>query len=286
MSMTDIAAQSRVKKIEALKLTDVSGAVKTGTARLILECVTVQYGGVLILDSLSLEVCDYELAALTGPGGSGKTTVLNCIAGECGLANGRILLNGEVIAENHPKGRSKNIYKGDNANQYKKTVRLTPNQIAKRGVVRVKQDVGWNDRPTVFDVLFYAKINAAKRGMFGVPLQKVAVDADKMRRETADLLDVHNLSQWKDLNPAGLPYAVQRRLAIAEALATTPSLLLLDEPSAEMSPEDSLDLYEHIKRIKNSCKLAVLMIEPSWDLALKMSDRVFSLDRGRLIPRR
>ena len=106
-----------------------------------LEDVTMQFGGVVAVDNLSLEVNKGEIVALIGPNGAGKTTAFNCITGIYEPTNGRITLHDEVIAENYPQGKMKKDYKGSNNGRYTKVVKYTPDKITKRGVARTFQNI-------------------------------------------------------------------------------------------------------------------------------------------------
>jgi branched-chain amino acid transport system ATP-binding protein len=104
-----------------------------------------------------------------------------------------------------------------------------------------------------------------------------------MREETLALLEEQNLAQYKDHMASSLPYGLQRRLEIARALATDPTLLLLDEPAAGMNPQETQDLAEFIKKIREEYKLTILLIEHHMDLVMQISDRIYVLDFGKLI---
>jgi branched-chain amino acid transport system ATP-binding protein len=104
-----------------------------------------------------------------------------------------------------------------------------------------------------------------------------------MREETASLLQDQDLYQYRNELAVSLPYGLQRRLEIARALATKPSLLLLDEPAAGMNPQETMELSAFIKRIKDEFNLSIFMIEHHMDLVMKISDRIYVLDFGKLI---
>ena len=280
--MTDALARAG-EKSAALKLVDVSEASKAGTAHLILEDVTMQFGGVLALDSLSLEVCQGEIVALIGPNGAGKTTAFNCITGVYEPTNGRIILNGETIVENRPRGKMIGMYKGGNAGRFAKAISLTPDKITMRGVARTYQNIRLFKGLTVFENVLIAKHMRAKQNLFTAALRLSAGEEARMRDEAMALLEEQNLTHLKDEIASGLPYGYQRRLEIARALATSPALLLLDEPAAGMNPQETFELNEYIRSIRKQYGLTIFLIEHHMDLVMKISDRVYVLDFGKMI---
>ena len=282
--MTDIAANSRVKKIESLKLIDVGKATKAGTAFLIFENVTVRFNDVLALDGLSLEICGGEIAALIGPEGAGKTTVFDCITGICEPTGGRILLNGKTIAGNYPKSNKKQLNDNRNSDAFQnKAVKLAVSRMSKLGIARINRNVCLDVRLTVYENALKSKNNPARRSMFNAPPRAGAGKTKNVSNDIISLLKEHNLSQYMNETPDILPYAIQRRLEIAAALTASPSLLLLDEPAADMELGESIEWYEYIRRVRDRYKLTVIIIERTPGLAVKIADRVFALDKGKLI---
>ena len=116
-----------------------------------LEDITMQFGGVVAVNNLSLEVNQGEIVALIGPNGAGKTTAFNCITGVYEPTNGRVSLAGEVIVENHPQGKMKAMYQGENNGKYTGVVRLTPDQITRKGIARTFQNIRLFGALTVFE---------------------------------------------------------------------------------------------------------------------------------------
>ena len=252
-------------------------------ATLVLERVTMQFGGVLALDGLSMEIGKGEIVALIGPNGAGKTTAFNCVTGVYEPTNGRALLNGEVIVENRPQGKMKNLYKGADAGMYIKTVSLTPDQITRRGVARTYQNIRLFKNLTVFENVLIAKHMRAKQNLFSAALRLNAKEEKRMRDEAMALLEEQNLAHLSGEAASSLPYGYQRRLEIARALATGPSLLLLDEPAAGMNPQETSELNEYIQRIRREYNLTIFLIEHHMDLVMNISDRIYVLDFGKLI---
>ncbi len=250
-----------------------------------LENVTMQFGGVVAVNNLSLEVNKGEIVALIGPNGAGKTTAFNCVTGIYDPTNGRIQFNGKTIVENHPRGKMKKLYAGENAKQYlaTHTVDPTPDQVTKLGIARTFQNIRLWKSMTVFDNVLTAKHMRAKQNVFTATLRLAYKEEKRMREETAALLEEQNLLQYANDLAVSLPYGLQRRLEIARALATEPKLLLLDEPAAGMNPQETQELGEFIVQIKNKYDLTVFMIEHHMDLVMQFSDRIYVIDFGRLI---
>jgi len=248
-----------------------------------LEDVTMQFGGVVAVDNVSLEVNKGEIVALIGPNGAGKTTAFNCITGIYEPTNGRIMLNGEVIAENYPQGKMRAEYKGDNNGSYSKVVKYTPDKITKRGIARTFQNIRLFKSLTVFDNVMVAKHMRAKQNVFSATFRLNAKEERRMREESLVLLQEQELDHLKDHIASSLPYGLQRRLEIARALATNPSLLLLDEPAAGMNPQESQELAKFIHRIREDYKLTIFLIEHHMDLVMQISERIYVLDFGKMI---
>jgi len=248
-----------------------------------LENVTMQFGGVVAVDNVSLEVNNGEIVALIGPNGAGKTTAFNCITGIYEPTNGRIKLHDEVIAENYPQGKMKAIYKGENNGVYKKVVAHTPDKITRRGIARTFQNIRLFKSLTVFDNVMVAKHMRAKQNIFSATFRLNAKEEKRMRDESLLLLQEQGLDHLKDHIASSLPYGLQRRLEIARALATNPSLLLLDEPAAGMNPQESQELADFIHSIRENYKLTIFLIEHHMDLVMQISERIYVLDFGKMI---
>jgi branched-chain amino acid transport system ATP-binding protein len=254
-------------------------------AILSLEDVTMQFGGVVAVDNLSLEVNRGEIVALIGPNGAGKTTAFNCITGVYEPTNGQISFDGRVIVSNHPRGKMKKLYAGENAKKYtgRKTLNPTPDQITDLGIARTFQNIRLWKSMTVFDNVLTAMHMRAKHNVFTATFRISRSEEQRMREETASLLKDQDLFQYRNELAVSLPYGLQRRLEIARALATKPTLLLLDEPAAGMNPQETMELSSFIRQIKEQFNLSVLMIEHHMDLVMAIADRIYVLDFGKLI---
>ena len=248
-----------------------------------LDHITMQFGGVVAVNDLSLEVNKGEIVALIGPNGAGKTTAFNCVTGIYEPTNGRVLFNDEVILANYPHGKMKKNYIGLHPPMALTPVVNTPDVITKMGIARTFQNIRLFSNLTVFDNVLIAKHMRAKQNVFSATLRLNYREEARMRKEASELLEMQDLLQYKDEIASSLPYGLQRRLEIARALATNPSLLLLDEPAAGMNPQETQELTDFIKKIHDEYKLTIFMIEHHMDLVMQISDRIYVLDFGKLI---
>ncbi len=247
------------------------------------ENLTMQFGGVIAVNNLSIDVFKGEIVALIGPNGAGKTTAFNCITGVYEPTNGLVSFCGETIASNHPQGKMKKLYAGENNGVYKKIVSQTPDSITKLGIARTFQNIRLFKSLSVFENVLVAKHMRARQNVFSATFRINYAEEKRVRKECLALLEEQGLLPMKDELASSLPYGLQRRLEISRALATDPQLLLLDEPAAGMNPQETQELAEFIVQIKNKYKLTVFMIEHHMDLVMRISDRIYVLDFGKLI---
>ena len=247
-----------------------------------LENVTMQFGGVVSVNNLSLEVPEHKIIALIGPNGAGKTTAFNCITGVYQPTNGLIEFMGKPMVRNHPSGKSLKTYKGENVNRYANDTVLapTPDQITGLGIARTFQNIRLWKSMTVFDNVLIAKHQHAKQNVFSATFRKNLAEEKRMRDETMDLLVEQGLENFKDELAVSLPYGLQRRLEIARALATHPSLLLLDEPAAGMNPLETSLLADFVRQIREKYDLTIFLIEHHMDLVMNISDYIYVIDFG------
>ena len=278
------------------------------------ENATMQFGGVVAVDNLNLEVNEGEIVALIGPNGAGKTTAFNVITGVYAPSNGRITFDGECIVRNHPTGKMKKLYKGKHPTMYTAQfapeqalegsdletwkaeqkardefafsdhiLEPTPDKITVRGMARTFQNIRLWKTQTVFDNVLIAKHMRRSSGFFSATFRGNRKEEAKQREEVLELLRIVGLEDVKDELATSLPYGKQRRLEIARALATQPKLLLLDEPAAGMNPQETIELTEFIAQIRKDFHMTILLIEHHMDLVMDISDRIYVLDFGELI---
>ena len=247
------------------------------------ENVTMQFGGVVAVNNLSMDVNEGEIVALIGPNGAGKTTAFNCITGVYEPTNGRIAFEGRDIVMNHPTGRMKKLYAGQNNGLYTKIISKTPDKITHMGIARTFQNIRLFKSQTVFDNVLIAMHMLRTSNLFTATFRLNYAEERRMRERAMELLRIVDLADVKDEKATSLPYGKQRRLEIARALATRPKLLLLDEPAAGMNPQETEELSDFIVRIKEQFGLTVFMIEHHMNLVMDISDRIYVIDFGKLI---
>lgn len=247
------------------------------------ENATMQFGGVIAVDNMNLEVNRGEIVSLIGPNGAGKTTAFNVITGVYAPSNGAVYFEGKKIVENHPNGKMRKLYKGQNAGKYPRILAPTPDKITKLGVARTFQNIRLWKSQTVFENVLIAKHCRVTAGLFSATFRTNRSEEQRQQEECDELLRVLELQDVRNELATSLPYGQQRRVEIARALATQPKLLLLDEPAAGMNPQETDELTAFIGRIRDDFKLTVFMIEHHMDLVMDISDRIYVLDFGKLI---
>lgn len=278
------------------------------------ENITMQFGGVVAVNNLSLHIPEGQIVALIGPNGAGKTTAFNCITGVYEPTNGLVKFLDEPMVRNHPTGKMKKLYKGKHPTMYTAQfapeqalegsdletwkaeqkardefafsdhiLEPTPDKITGRGMARTFQNIRLWKTQTVFDNVLIAKHMRRSSGFFSATFRGNRKEEAKQREEVLELLRIVGLEDVKDELATSLPYGKQRRLEIARALATQPKLLLLDEPAAGMNPQETIELTEFIAQIRKDFHMTILLIEHHMDLVMDISDRIYVLDFGELI---
>jgi branched-chain amino acid transport system ATP-binding protein len=228
--------------------------------------LTMNFGGIMALDHLDLEVCSQEIVALIGPNGAGKTTFFNCLTGIYQSSGGDIQLTS-------PRSGKKRRLNG-----------LKPNQITEAGMARTFQNIRLFTGMTVLENVMIGRHCRTRSLIFGAIFRtRMSRDEEK---ETIDksyaILEKIGLSAQANEFAGNLAYGAQRRLEIGRALATEPFLLLLDEPAAGMNPLETADLVALIRRIRDEGH-AILLIEHDMKLVMSLSDRIFVMDYGKKI---
>ena len=247
------------------------------------ENVTMQFGGVVAVNNLSMDINEGEIVALIGPNGAGKTTAFNCITGVYEPTNGRVDFMGKTIVENFPTGKMKRAYAGENAGLYTRRIARTPDKITTLGIARTFQNIRLFSSQTVFDNVLIAMHMRRTSNVFTAAFRLNLKEEHAMRKEAMELLGIVGLDGVADELATSLPYGQQRRLEIVRALATHPKLLLLDEPAAGMNPQETEELGVFIKEIKDKFGLTVFMIEHHMNLVMGISDRIYVIDFGKQI---
>ena len=223
------------------------------------ENITMQFGGVVAINNLSMDINKGEIVALIGPNGAGKTTAFNMITGVYTPTEGKVILDGHEVTGKRP------------------------DEITKLGVARTFQNIRLFSSMTVFDNVLTARHLRRTSNFLTATFRLNAAEERKMRQETEALLQEVGLSEFRDEMATSLPYGKQRLLEIARALSTQPKLLLLDEPAAGMNPQETEELGEFIKLIKDKFDLTVFLIEHHMNLVMGISDRIYVIDFGKQI---
>jgi branched-chain amino acid transport system ATP-binding protein len=228
------------------------------TAFFRLEHLSMQFGGLAAVNDFSIAMDSGELVGLIGPNGAGKTTVFNMITGILKPTAGRVVWQG------------------------KNTTRLSAQQIASLGIARTFQNIRLFTDMTVLEnvlVSFHYDIRAYFwEAMLGFP--RYLREEARIREESMEYLEDLSLSHLASEKAGSLPYGQQRRLEIARALATRPSLLLLDEPAAGMNPQETMELAQLLQDLRRKHSLAVFLIEHDMRFVMRVCERIKVLDYG------
>ena len=229
----------------------------------ILECINlgIQFGGLKAVDDFNLTIGRTEIAGLIGPNGAGKTTVFNLLTKVYQPTHGTILLDG------------------------KDTHGMNTMQVNKAGIARTFQNIRLFNAMSVEDNVKTGMENQFSYGMWsGIFRAPKYWKQEKVAHERAlELLSIFNMADMADMKAGSLPYGAQRRLDIVRALATNPSLLLLDEPAAGMNPSETAELMENIRKIRDTFQIAVLLIEHDMNLVMNICEGLCVLNFGRVI---
>ncbi|MFS8501050.1 MAG: ABC transporter ATP-binding protein [Caldicoprobacter sp.] len=227
--------------------------------------LTKSFGGLTAVLNVGIELKQGELVGLIGPNGAGKTTVFNLLTGVYVPTSGNIILDKDGVQQ--------------------ELQGMKPHRICKAGVARTFQNIRLFKDLTVFDNVRIAMHKNVQYGLLSSFLHLPSYHREEKRisEATMELLKIFKLDGKKDEYAKNLPYGEQRHLEIARALATNPSLLLLDEPAAGMNPAETAQLTELIKWIREKFNLTILLIEHDMSLVMKICERVYVLDYGILI---
>ena len=249
-----------------------------------LENITMQFGGVVAINDLSMRIDEGEIVALIGPNGAGKTTAFNCVTGVYEPTNGAVYFHDKVIAAAHPTGKMKRMYAGNDPEKFKGMhVAMTPDRITKMGIARTFQNIRLFKSQTAFENVLIATHLRRTSNIFTAMFRLNWKEEKHNREKAMELLRIVGLDDVAGEKATSLPYGKQRRLEIARALATEPTLLLLDEPAAGMNPQETIELGQFIQQIKKDFNLTVFVIEHHMDLVMGISDRIYVIEFGKQI---
>lgn len=221
----------------------------------------ISFGGLRAVDNLNITIEKGELYGLIGPNGAGKTTAFNLLTGVYKPTDGQVFLDGEEITG-------------------KTTV-----EINKKGVARTFQNIRLFKKLSVLDNVKVGLHNDYKystiAGIFRLPSYFKTEKA--MDEKAIEILKVFGLDTYKDTLASNLPYGQQRKLEIARALATNPKLLLLDEPAAGMNPQETQELMDTIRLVRDKFDMTVLLIEHDMKLVAGICERLTVLNFGKIL---
>jgi len=225
------------------------------------EDLGMSFGGVRAVDGVSFTVRQGEVYTIIGPNGAGKTTIFNLIGLLYRATNGRIFLEERELTG------------------------LAPSRVAELGIARTFQNIELFEHATVLQNLLIGRHRHRRTSAWQELLFTPAVRrAELAQREAVEkVIDFLDLAHYRDSLVAGLPYGVRKVIELARALATEPRLLLLDEPSSGLNPEETDDMAYWIEDIQKGLGITVLMVEHDMSLVSRVSDRVLALNEGRML---
>jgi branched-chain amino acid transport system ATP-binding protein len=228
--------------------------------------LTIVFGGLFAVDHFSCSLEQGELVGLIGPNGAGKTTVFNALSGIYTPTSGSIAF-WDREGQRHLIGKE------------------TPALLNQLGISRTFQNIRLFNNLTVEDNVRIALHAQRKENPLDVVfrLPRYFIDEDSMKERAAGLLELFHIEHKKYELARNLPYGEQRKLEIARALASQPSLLLLDEPAAGMNPQETRELMERISFIRKQFRLTILLIEHDMHMVMGICERLIVLDYGRII---
>ncbi len=223
--------------------------------------ICMSFDGLKAVTDFTLEIMPNELVGLIGPNGAGKTTTFNILTGVYAPTEGEYIFNGEKVKEGE-------TYK-----------------LVRNGMARTFQNIRLFKNLTVLQNVLVAQNFNMKYGFLSGTLRFPRFwKEERLAEEKAlDLLEIFELKEFAHYKAGSLPYGEQRKLEIARAMATNPKLLLLDEPAAGMNPNETEELMETIKLIREKFDIAILLIEHDMNLVLGICERLLVLDHGNLI---
>lgn len=232
-----------------------------------LRDIKMQFGGVTAINDLSLAIEQNQIVAVIGPNGAGKTTAFNVITGIYTPTSGHVL------------------YSGGSDSGFKDITGLRPDKIAKLGIARTFQNIRLFAEQSVLDNILLGQHVHLKSSYLGAIayFPHYWKEERQMREYAMELLNDIGIAEYADADAVSLPYGIQRKLEIVRALASRPKILLLDEPAAGMNPQETLELADFIREIRDKYHVSVLLIEHHMDLIMEIAENIYVLDFGKLI---
>jgi branched-chain amino acid transport system ATP-binding protein len=233
----------------------------SGSPLLSVRNVSVRFGGIVALDGVTFDVFSGQIAGLIGPNGAGKTTLFNCLSRLYTPNGGDVLFEGRSIL-NRPR-----------------------HDIPRIGIGRTFQNVALFDNLTVLDNVKVGYHSVGTTSFFenAVRVGKVADEEAKTERRALELIEFMDLVPFTQAVAGGLPFPIRKRVELARALASSPKLLLLDEPAAGLNHEEIEVLKGQIRRVRDMQDVTVLLVEHHMSLVMSVSDKVVAIDFGKKI---
>jgi branched-chain amino acid transport system ATP-binding protein len=239
-----------------------------GDFALLLHGITIQFGGLVAVNGLTMSVPRRGIVGLIGPNGAGKTSVFNVITGFYRSKEGSVEFRGR-------DGNARNI------------TGLPPHRVCQAGLARTFQNIRlFGNETALQNVMIGSYVRQKGRWWMNlVPFTfpGAAREEDEIRENALSLLDRLGLGGYAHVPASSLPYGAQRRLEIARALATKPEFLLLDEPAAGMNPQESAELLNFIRGLRDEYDLSILLIEHDMKVVMGVCEHIWVLDQGQLI---
>ena len=223
--------------------------------------LSISFGGVKAVDGVGFEVAEGQIYTIVGPNGAGKSTIFNLISRIYSPDSGRIRFDGDDITN------------------------IRPDAVALRGISRIFQNIELFEHSTVLDNLLVGQHSRRTANWLSNMLFLPGTRREEleMRRKAEEVIDLLDLQAYRNSTIAGLPYGIRKMVSIARALASTPRLIMLDEPASGLSVEETRDMAFWIEDMKKDLGITVLMVEHDMGLVSQVSDRVLAIADGRVL---
>jgi len=233
----------------------------SGSPLLSVRDVSVRFGGIVALDGVTFDVFAGQVAGLIGPNGAGKTTLFNCLSRLYTPNSGDVLFEGKSILQ-RPR-----------------------HDIPHIGIGRTFQNVALFDNMSVLDNVKVGCHSRSSTSFFenALHLSKVRDEEDKITKRAVELIEFMDIQPFTSARAGGLPFPIRKRVELARALASSPKLLLLDEPAAGLNHEEIEVLKGQIRRVRDTQNVTVLLVEHHMSLVMSVSDKVVAIDFGKKI---
>ncbi|MGR3502181.1 ABC transporter ATP-binding protein [Pseudaestuariivita sp.] len=223
--------------------------------------ITLRFGGVVAIKDISFDIREGEIRAIIGPNGAGKSSMLNVISGFYNPQEGEVWYRGALRPP------------------------MRPYQVARQGIARTFQNIALFEGMTVLDNVMTGRLTQMSSGMFSQSIWKGKAEAEEVanRQLAEEVIDFLEIQSIRKTPVARLPYGLKKRVELARALVSQPSLLLLDEPMAGMNVEEKEDMSRFILSVNDEFGTTIALIEHDMGVVMDLSDRVVVMDYGKKI---